>query len=344
MLQQINNRKLDYNLIQELVLQIAILRQNGYDVLLVTSGSVSAGRERCSAFTQTEQTKENAKKRGRQSIALQQMLAAVGQVRLMQIYADFFLEHDIIISQVLLTRRDFANRTSYLNIRNTLEQLLTTKILPIINENDVVSAEELAPNFGDNDHLALYTAALIGADYLFFLTSVPGVWQGKGKERQVLPRVYEVNQNLLQHCCPGVSSGGRGGMESKVLAAKKAMSFGIHSYILSGKEIYNVSRVLQGESVGTYFVPNGTKVKGYRKWLAAGALSQGAIIVDLGAETALREWKKSLLFSGILQVEGNFPEKVPVDLINETKKALRCWFNFRFGFCVTPRDATIAIS
>lgn len=154
---QQSNGKLDHKLIGELAAQIAIIRGHGHEVLVVTSGSVGAGRELCSV----DESKN--------TLASHQILASVGQARLIQIYAEAFRKHKTTVAQILLTRGDFGLRKSYLNIRNTLENLLKYKIVPIVNENDVVATEELDLNFGDNDLLAVYLATLIGADQLFSL-------------------------------------------------------------------------------------------------------------------------------------------------------------------------------
>ena len=158
-----SNGKLDYKLISELATQIALIRGHGHEVLVVSSGSVGAGRELCSVDESSN------------TLTSHQILASVGQARLIQIYAEAFRKHKTTVAQILLTRGDFGLRKSYLNIRNTLENLLKYNIVPIVNENDVVATEELEINFGDNDLLAVYLATLIGADQLFFLTVAPGL-------------------------------------------------------------------------------------------------------------------------------------------------------------------------
>ena len=318
-LQQANGT-LDYNLIQELAQTIAQLRKRGFSVLFVSSGSIGAGRERCNVLTGPAAVSRGNS--GRKELGRQQMLAAVGQVRLMQIYSEFFQEHQILIAQMLLTRSDFAKRQAYLNIRNTINQLLRFGILPIINENDVVSTEELAPTFGDNDQLAVSVAALAGAARIFFLTSAPGVLRNEQQadgswQDTVLARVEKVDDELLRHCTRPGTSAGRGGMESKVRAAGRATSFGVDAYITPGKQPDVVLRILDGEPLGTHFIAHGSPLRGYRQWLAAGALSQGELMVDAGAEQALRLHKKSLLLSGVRQIEGNFSAKDPVDIRND---------------------------
>ncbi len=304
-----SNGKLDYKLIGELAAQIAIIRGHGHDVLVVTSGSVGAGRELCSV----DET--------RNTLASHQILASVGQARLIQIYADAFRKHKTTVAQILLTRGDFGLRKSYLNIRNTLENLLKYKIVPIVNENDVVATEELDLNFGDNDLLAVYLATLIGADQLFFLTVAPGLLKEEetpeGKQSTVVEKVEELTDEILQHCIHVTSAGGKGGMESKVRSAGMAMSFGIDAYIMDGKSPAAVCDVMEGQRRGTHFVAHGRKIRSYQKWLAAGALNKGTLVIDGGAEQALMKNKKSLLAKGVTRVEGQFENKDLVEICNQ---------------------------
>ena len=300
--------KLDYKLICELAAQIAILREHGHEVLVVTSGSVGAGRELCSVDE------------SRNTIASHQILASVGQARLIQIYAEAFRKHESTVAQILLTRGDFGHRKSYLNIRNTLENLLKYKIIPIVNENDVVATEELDLNFGDNDLLAVFLATLIGADQLFFLTVAPGLIKEEetpaGKRSIVVEKVEELNDEILQHCVNVISEGGKGGMESKVRSAGMAMSFGIDAYIMDGKSPAAVCDVMEGQRRGTHFVAHGRKIRSYQKWLAAGALNKGTLVIDEGAEKALLKYKRSLLANGVIRVEGQFENKDLVEICN----------------------------
>ncbi|MDP7463645.1 MAG: glutamate 5-kinase, partial [SAR324 cluster bacterium] len=249
-----------------------------------------------------------------------QLLAAVGQARLMQIYTDFFREHQITVAQVLLTRGDFSTRASYLNIRDTLENLLKAGVLPIVNENDVVATDELLINqFGDNDQLAVYVAALADADRLLFLTVAPGLLREKtgagSPQPEVVEQVEKLSEELLRLCLPATSRDGKGGMESKVRCAGMAMDFGIHAHILDGKRPEGVLDILEGRGGGTHFVSKGRKVNSYQKWLAAGAFRQGRLHIDAGAEQALLEHKKSLLAKGITKVEGEFDLKDLVEIL-----------------------------
>ncbi len=306
------NGKLDYNQISEFTQLVAEIRSQKHEVLIISSGAVGAGRELCQY-----DSAENP-------LIQKQILASVGQARLMQIYTDFLREHHLTIAQVLLTRADFGNRASYLNIRNTLTHLLEAGIVPIINENDVVATEELTLNFGDNDWLAVYVAGLVDANRLFYLTIAPGLLKlsDKNGTGEIIPEIRELNQEVLDHCFPNQSVGGRGGMESKARAAGLAMNFGIDCHILDGKEPTSVMDVLSGKKRGTHFVAGDKKPASYQKWLAAGALSQGRVKIDSGAEKALIVHKKSLLIQGITEVEGHFESKEMVELCNSDGKRI----------------------
>jgi len=310
------NGRLDYNLISELAETISTIRAQNHEVILVSSGSVGAGRELIRPSKKTSNPLHES-----------QILAAVGQVRLMQIYGDFFREYQIPVAQVLLTRQDFGGRSSYLNIRNTLEGLLQAGALPIVNENDVVAVEELKVyQFGENDQLAVYTAAVSGADRLFFLTTAPGLMREEptptGPKRVVVPEVREVSREVMTWCQPTKTHVGKGGMESKVRCAAMAMEFGIEAHILDGKAPQGVLEVLEGQRCGTRFVAHGRKVNSYQKWLAAGALNQGTLWIDAGAERALQEHKSSLLAKGILRVSGSFDVKDLVEIIGPSSGKL----------------------
>ena len=169
--------------------------------------------------------------------------------------------------------------------------------------------------------LAVYLATLIGADQLFFLTVAPGLLKEEetheGKLSTVVEKVEELTDEILQHCLPITSAGGKGGMESKVRSAGMAMSFGIDTYIMDGKSPAGVSDVMEGQRRGTHFVAHGRKIRSYQKWLAAGALNKGTLIIDAGAERALVKNKKSLLAKGVIRVEGQFKNKDLVEICNQ---------------------------
>lgn len=296
------DQHLDYNAIHQIVRQIGELRRAGHEIVLVSSGAAGASWGLADFSLQ------------RDPHLRLQMMAAVGQPRLMQIYADFCREEQIPIAQALLTRQDFSHRTRYLSIRSALEGLLRLGVLCIVNENDLVTAE--APVFGDNDYLSAAVAAAIGAERLFLLTTADGFHAVGDPHTHVdsrpLAEVREITPEMWRACGPP-SGLGRGGMEAKLHAAEMVNSFGIVAHIVPGKVKGIISRVLAGESHGTTFLAPAKQMKSFRRWLRFGALPNGRIFVDAGAAQALLTGK-SLLPAGILRIEGDFQKGAVVDI------------------------------
>lgn len=286
------DKTIDLNQIQSLVEQIADLKKKGHKVVLVTSGAVGAGRQ-INEFKNVED-----------KVIRKQMQAAVGQNKLMGSYTHFFRDHNIIIAQALLTRSDFSNREKYTNMKKTLSALLNEGIVPIINENDVVSTEELS--FSDNDILAAYTAALIRADQIIILTVVDGFYDKdpSDKKANLVCEIHKVDGKLLYACGNSKSSMGTGGMASKVKAAHIATELGIEMVIINGKK-ETLQNVLANKFVGTTFHPKAKEKKSIFYWLLAGATTSGKVTVDAGAAEAVKK-RKSLLFVGVINVYGEF--------------------------------------
>lgn len=305
------NQQLDYNAVHQIVSQIGTLRRQGHQVVLVSSGAAAA------SFGLADFHAEN------RSLLRLQMMTAVGQPRLMSLYTDFFREHQIAVAQALLTRYDFGDRERYLSIRNVIEGLLELDVLPILNENDVVAGEALT--FGDNDYLAAAVAPTIGAARLFLLTVGEGFYAGgdpkQNPQAKLIPEVAAITPEMWAWCQSTLSTGGRGGMLSKLKAADMATSFGIETHIVSGKLPGVVPRVMAGERLGTRFLPTAKRVKGYRQWLRFGALTNGRIYVDAGAERALAN-NKSLLPAGIRRAEGAFQPGDIVEIFGESEERL----------------------
>ena len=319
-------QQLDYNIIHQMVEQIGLLRKAGHQVVLVSSGAAGAAYG-LGPFEQEKQT-----------LLRRQMQTAVGQPRLMQIYADFFREQQINVAQILLTRSDFADRERYLSIRNATEGLLRMGIVPIVNENDVVASEELT--FGDNDYLAAAVASMMGANRLFLLTIAEGFFAGGAPDgaqsptAEPLREVQEITPEMWDWCSATISTGGRGGMFSKLKSVEMVTSFGVEAYIASGKTHRVVPRIMEGEALGTRFYPTAKRLKSYRQWLRFGALTKGQVVVDAGAAKALSA-NKSLLPQGVKQVEGAFEagdivdvlsvegERLGVGLVNHSERDLR---------------------
>lgn len=303
--------QLDYNVIHQITEQVGLLRRQRHLVVLVTSGAAGAGTG-LMTFAQEKNP-----------LVQRQMLTAVGQSRLMQIYSDFCREHNVLTAQALLTRADLADREHYLNIRNVIEGLLRVGVVPVINENDVVASEELT--FGDNDYLAAAVASMIGAHRMFLLTTADGFYlDGDPAHHPGARRITEVDEitgEMWASCETTLSIGGRGGMLSKLKAVDMATSFGIRAYIASGKMDDVVPRILAGEPAGTVFHPRAKRLKGYRQWLRVGAMTSGRLIVDEGAARALHN-DKSLLPAGIFQVEGDFAEGDVVEIFTRGHEKL----------------------
>lgn len=278
-----------------LAAQMAELRRQGKELILVSSGAVGAGTH---LMGLAEPPREIHKR---------QALAAIGQSRLMHHYMSLFRQYGVRVAQVLLTRDNLDDRQRYLNARSTFEVLLHWGVLPIVNENDTVAVEEL--RFGDNDQLSALIAGKIDADLLVILTDVEGVFDRppSDPEARRIPvwREHAVSEVRLEGG-PG-SRFGLGGMQSKLKAVRLATRAGILVNIGCGRTPHILLRILAGEEVGTWFEPRHQKISARKRWLAFGKrLCDGRIRVDAGAEAALRDGGKSLLPSGVVEVEGRF--------------------------------------
>jgi glutamate 5-kinase len=278
---------------EQLVAQIAEQRQAGKEIVLVSSGAVGAGM---GALGYAKRPNE---------LAELQACAAVGQSRLMAIYEKLFGAFDLSVAQILLTHDDLEHHERHLNARNTLVTLLDHGVVPIINENDVVSFTEL--KFGDNDKLSALVASLLPADLLIILTTVDGVIENFGKANpRTIPTIERIDAALETLAGGTDSTTAVGGMASKIQAAKIAVRSGIPLVIASGKKRQAISRVVAGEDEGSLFVPKPTRLQGRKRWIAFFHHPKGALFVDAGARKALRDSGKSLLPPGIARCEGEF--------------------------------------
>ena len=291
--------RLDRTAMAGIVAQMAAIQGAGAQVILVTSGAIAAGRE---VLGNSRDTK---------GISLGQMLAAVGQSRLMHAYQEIFAEHGIVVAQALLTHPDVEGRRGYLNVRNTLEALLANGVVPIVNENDVVDTEEISQErFGDNDTLSALVANIVDADLLLILSDVAGLYTAdpnRDKSAALIERVDEVDAATMALAEAHRSSTTRGGMGSKLRAASLAMSTGVNVVIARGHEPDVVVAVASGQARGTLFPASGTHVESRKRWLLSGtADSGGIVVVDEGAAAAVRNQSSSLLPAGIREVTGVF--------------------------------------
>jgi glutamate 5-kinase len=279
--------------LEQLVAQVAGLQKAGKEIVIVTSGAVGAGM---GALGYQKRPGE---------LAELQACAAVGQSRLMAMYADLFARHGLHVAQVLLTHDDLEHHERHLNARNTLVTLLGRGVVPIINENDAISFTEI--KFGDNDKLSALVASLLPADLLVILTTVDGVIENFGKaDPKTISVIEHIDQTIEKLAGGTTSETAVGGMASKVQAAKIAVRSGIPLVIASGKKKQVLAKILAGEDEGTLFVPQPTRLQGRKRWIAFFHHPQGALFVDDGARLAVREKGKSLLPPGVARCEGEF--------------------------------------
>ncbi len=283
--------------VRRLASQIAALRVDGVDVVLVSSGAIASGFRALGLA------------RPPKLIRQKQAAAAIGQQRLMAAYSDAFARHTITVGQVLLTADDFDHRLRFLNARHTLETLLEHGVVPIINENDSVSFAEI--KLGDNDRLAALTAAMLRADLLVMLSTATGLWSSG--TRNVIPVVDSVD-TARRHVRPEKSGVGTGGMFTKLDAAEIVTRLGIPCVVASGSEPNVLPRLLAGASIGTRFLARPSRVDSRRRWIGFSARSKGSIRIDAGAARAIVERGASLLPSGITGVEGGFDAGSVIDI------------------------------
>jgi glutamate 5-kinase len=302
-------QRFDQSRLDGLVKQVAPLVREGREILVVTSGAVGLGAEVLGLQEPPERLEDR------------QACAAVGQARLMRLYQQRFHRHRIVCAQVLLTESDFLERRRYLNLRATLQNLLRRRVVPIINENDTVSVDELVyleqgtrPVFGDNDRLSALVATKLDAELLLIITDVGGVYDRDPKahpDARLLDRVDD--PEVLAGLAAGPTAWGRGGMQTKIEAARVASRAGCHAIIASGSEQDQVLRALRGEPVGTWF-PARDSLDALQRWIAFAARPEATLHLDDGAVHALRDGKRSLLAAGVLRIDGRFRRGEVVEL------------------------------
>ncbi len=307
---------LNRDVLSNLVGQLAGLRADGWQVLLVSSGAVAAG-----SGLATEQLR-----RVSDPVARKQVMAATGQVRLMETYRELFAQQDLTVAQVLATKSDFQTRRHYLNMRGCIEALLTADIVPIVNENDVVSVTELM--FTDNDELAGLLAGMVNAELLCLLSTVPGVYDGDPDDAttQCIARwdddLYQVEDVVSR----GTSALGRGGMHNKLDIARKVARLGTKVVIANGTDPQIMGKILGDVQAGTHFPVIGD-VSPAKKWLAsADGHATGSVTINAGAEEALLDDNRlaSLLPVGIEAVDGHFDQGDVIQILNPSGKVLGC--------------------
>ncbi|MDD5382408.1 MAG: glutamate 5-kinase [Candidatus Margulisbacteria bacterium] len=300
--------KLDLVNLKKIVTEIAALVKAGKKIILVTSGSIVCGAEKLGLGKP-------------KTIPEKQAAAAVGQSRLMRQYEKAFEEFGLTVAQILITRDAIADRERYLNARNTFNTLLTEKVVPIVNENDTVAIEEI--KIGDNDNLAALTASLIGADLLVLLTDVDGFYM---KNEEGIPyfaaEIKEINKEVESAAGQPSTQLGTGGMITKLQAGKVCADAGVYMAIINSRKEGLLQQLVEGKQVGTIFLPKESKLDGRKRWLVHGLKTEGALIIDAGAETALLKNGKSLLPVGIKAVQGKFQAGALVAIADEDEKEL----------------------
>jgi glutamate 5-kinase len=300
---------LNQSLIQRLVGEMGRLRSADREFILVSSGAIAAGCRKLGLESRPT------------GIPQAQAVAAAGQSTLMLTYEEAFAEFGLKVAQILLTHDDLESRRRFLNARNTLFALLQWQVVPIINENDTVATDEL--KFGDNDNLAALICNLVGADFLVLLTDADGLFDKDPRQHadaRLLTTVPTINARVEKAAGrrPGIL--GRGGMVTKLQAAKKAGAAGIPTLIANGLTPGILGKIFAGEEVGTLFLPQDQKLTSRQYWLAYNVTPKGAILVDHGARLALVQHHKSLLPAGILEVFGGFRKGDAVHLMDADGK------------------------
>lgn len=294
--------------------QIKLIQDKGYDVVLVSSGAIMAGRERLGLS------------RADLSIPEKQACAAIGQSFLMHTYEKAFEKKDIKVAQILLSHDDLGNRRRYLNAKHTIEALLERNVIPIINENDSVTVEEI--KIGDNDTLSATVACLVDAQLLIILSDVEGLFNRdpsikiKGEKAELLSHVARVNDEIERTAGKSNNKLTVGGMYTKVIAAKKTMSFGIPTLVVNGLDEKVLENIFSGKDVGTLFWSGKGKIRDRKHWIAHTLKPAGTLVVDAGARKALIKRGKSLLPAGLIKVKGDFEFGKAVMIVDEEGKEI----------------------
>ncbi len=306
------DKGMNLEVINNLAREISFLHTTGREVILVTSGAVAAGRIRL-AVDETADIDLKEK----------QALAAVGQSALMHMYDAAFSAWGKNIAQILLTHSDLADRNRYLHVRNTILTLFRFGVIPIINENDTVSVEEL--RFGDNDNLGALVTNLIEADMFICLTDVVGLYSGDplvDPEAKPVYTVAEISPEVEAMVANIKSALGTGGMRSKLRAVKMVSAGGGSSFIGPGREKFILSQLFSGEMIGTFFLPRKEKIQSRKQWIAFVLKPKGDVVLDNGASVAIAAHGRSLLPSGILEVRGSFGVGESVRCLNQNDECI----------------------
>jgi glutamate 5-kinase len=295
-------RHLSLAKLADLVEQVASLHAQGMQPIVVSSGAIAVGRQQLGFPSDKD-------------VSGKQIMAAVGQSRLMHLYEGNFAFYGILCAQVLLTREDLAERQRYLNARNTLLGLCERGVVPIVNENDVVAADEI--KVGDNDRLSALVTNLVDAEILLLITDIPGLYTADPTihpEATLVPEVAAITPEIEAWAGGSRSGLGIGGMATKLAAARLATASGAEVRIVDGRERDVITRTLAGEPMGTRFLAHADRVEGRKRWILSGLRHAGRLTVDSGAAHALRDRGASLLPAGVVTVEGSFDRGDTVEI------------------------------
>ena len=306
-----DNGSLDNGKISNLASQLYIIRKQGKQIILVSSGAIRAGMERLNTCKRPNNIPE------------QQATAAIGQSVLMRTYTDLFSEYGIIPAQILLTRDDFDHRMRYLNARNTLRTLLKFGTIPIVNENDTVATEEI--RFGENDSLSALVAASVDADLLINLSDVDGLYDGDPKnniECRLIEEVEHITPEIEELAGGTRGNCGSGGMHTKIEAAKIAVNSGVKMIIANASRPSVIVDAVAGKNVGTRFLRNSVELNHKKRWIAFASKLKGSIIINDGAKKMLTERGKSLLPAGIIGCDGDFGVGDLVEVMSESSEQI----------------------
>ncbi|MFA5499646.1 MAG: glutamate 5-kinase [Candidatus Omnitrophota bacterium] len=298
-----SDKSLDKEMLRSIIGQIADILGRGYRVIVVTSGAIGAGMGLLGLKKRPVKLEEL------------QASASIGQSHLMQLYSSYFKERGYLVGQILLTQEDFNDRKRYLNIKYTIQTLLRHAVVPVINENDTISTEEI--KCGDNDRLSSLVSDLCHADILILLSDIDGLLDEKCN---VVSFVDEITPRVSKLTRSSKCDLGTGGMASKLDAIRKAAASGIECVIANGKAKRILIDIIEGKSAGTRFKASVSKMLARKRWIAFTSKARGTIVVDAGAKEALSNKNKSLLSSGIVEVDGNFTAG---DVVKVTDKAFK---------------------
>lgn len=324
-----DDKEISLSRIYTFIEDIAMLKKQGKEVIVVTSGAVGLGAKRLNVDSN-------------ESMSVKQACAAVGQSRLMSVYEDGFDKYGYTTAQILLTEDDFTQRIKYLSLHDTLNTLISLGAIPVINQNDTVSTEELAlykdvfnVSFSDNDKLSALVASELDADLLVVLSDIDGLFDDNPKENpnakkiDVVKEVTEEFENFAQNA----SKGGRGGMKTKLEAMKVITRSGGIGLIANGKEPHIIKRIFEKEEVGTVFLPT-ENLPNKKRWIAYATNIQARLTVNEGAKKALSEKFTSLLPIGVLKIEGDCQKGDIVSILDtEGNEFARGMINYNYSDC-----------